>query len=126
MCDKHDRAITCVFCSADSLLTSMFSGPKKKICYKESEVWRKVVSNKIIVTLVTQGLPSSLLSRPVALLHYCIVESARKQILRSDWLIPHRTGNPALWGFFTLVPQEKSSLSGYIIIPLWKELIYSR
>ena len=79
MCDKHDRAITCVFCSADSLLTSMFSGPKKKICYKESEVWRKVVSNKIIVTLVTQGLPSSLLSRPVALLHYYIVESARKE-----------------------------------------------
>ena len=48
-------------------------------CLKENEVWRKVVSNKIIVTLVTQGLPSSLLSRPVALLHYGIVESARKQ-----------------------------------------------
>ena len=29
----------------------------KKICLKESEVWRKVFSNKIIVTLVTQGLP---------------------------------------------------------------------
>ena len=38
----------------------------KKICLKESEVWRKVVSNKIIVTLVTQGLPSSFLYRPVA------------------------------------------------------------
>ena len=29
----------------------------KKICLKESEVWRKVASNKIIVTLATQGLP---------------------------------------------------------------------
>ena len=38
----------------------------KKICLKESEVWRKVIANKIIVTLVTQGLPSSSLSRPVA------------------------------------------------------------
>ena len=38
----------------------------KKICLKECEVWEKAVSNKIIVTLVTQGLPSSFLSRPVA------------------------------------------------------------
>ena len=38
----------------------------RKICLKENEVWRKVVSNKIIVTLVTQGLLSSFLSRPVA------------------------------------------------------------
>ena len=38
----------------------------KKICLKKSEFWRKVISNKIIVTLVTQGLPSSFLSRPVA------------------------------------------------------------
>ena len=38
----------------------------KKICLKESEVWQKVISSKIIVTLVTQGLPSSFLSRPVA------------------------------------------------------------
>ena len=36
------------------------------VCLKESEVWRKVISNKIIVTLVTQGLPSSFLPRPVA------------------------------------------------------------
>ena len=42
----------------------------EKICWKESEVWRKVFSNKIIVTLVTQGLPSSFLFRPVALIHY--------------------------------------------------------
>ena len=36
----------------------MFSGLYKKICLKESEVWRKVISNKIIVTFVTQGLQS--------------------------------------------------------------------
>ena len=65
MRDKRDRAITCVFCR-DLHLTIMFSGLYKKICLKESEVWRKVISNKIIVTLVTQGLPSSFLSRPVA------------------------------------------------------------
>ena len=65
MRDKRDRAITCVFCR-DLHLTLTFSGLYKKICLKESEVWRKVISNKIIVTLVTQGLPSSFLSRPVA------------------------------------------------------------
>ena len=65
MRDKRDRAITCVFCR-DLHLTIMFSGLYKKICLKESEVWRKVISNKIIVTLVTQGLPSSFLFRPVA------------------------------------------------------------
>ena len=56
-CDKHDRVITCVL-RHDLQLTPMFSGLYKKICLKESEVWRKVISNKIIVTLVTQGLPS--------------------------------------------------------------------
>ena len=35
---------------------------------KESEVWGKVVSNKIIVTLVTQGLLSSFLTCPAALI----------------------------------------------------------
>ena len=55
MCDKRDLH-----------LTLMFSGFYKNICLKESEVWRKVISNKNIVTLVTDGLPSSLLSRPVA------------------------------------------------------------
>ena len=65
MRDKRDRAITCVFCR-DLHLTIMFSGLYKKICLKESEVWRKIISNKTSVTLVTQGLPSSFLSRPVA------------------------------------------------------------
>ena len=57
MRDKRDRAITYVF-RHDLHLTPMFSGLYKKICIKESEVWRKVISNKIIVTLVTQGLQS--------------------------------------------------------------------
>ena len=35
------------------------------MCLKEGEVWRKVISNKIIVTLVTKGLPSFSVSRPV-------------------------------------------------------------
>ena len=65
MRDKRARAITCVFCR-DLHLKLMFSGLYKKICLKESEVWRRVISNKDIVTLVTQGLPSSFLSRPVA------------------------------------------------------------
>ena len=65
MRDKRDRAITCVFCR-DLHLKLMFSGLYKKICLKESEVWRKIILNKSIVTLVTQGLPCSFLSRPVA------------------------------------------------------------
>ena len=67
MCDKRDKAITCGFCR-DLHLTPRFSGLLQKDLFKakESEVWPKVVSNKIFVTLVTQGLPSSFLSRPVA------------------------------------------------------------
>ena len=63
LCDKRDRAITCVFCR-DLHLKLMFSGLYKKIRLKENEVWRKVISDKIIVILVTQGLPPSFLSRP--------------------------------------------------------------
>ena len=57
MCDKRDGAITCILCR-DPHLTLMFSGLCKNICLKESEVKREVISNKIIVTLVTQSLPS--------------------------------------------------------------------
>ena len=46
-----------------------FSVFYKKICLKEDEVWGNFFSNKIIVTLVRQGLPSSLLARPVAYSH---------------------------------------------------------
>ena len=55
--EKRDRAITCMF-RHDLHLTSVFSGLCKKICFQKSEVWRKVISNKVIVTLVTQGLPT--------------------------------------------------------------------
>ena len=65
VCDKHDKAITCILCR-DLHLALIFCGLFKTICLKESEVWRKVISNKIVVTVVTQGLPSSFLSRPVA------------------------------------------------------------
>ena len=61
VCDKRDRAISCMLCR-DLHLALMFSCFYKKICLKESDVWR----NKIVVTVVTQGLPSSFLSRPVA------------------------------------------------------------
>ena len=65
VCDKHDRAVTYVLCRGPRL-TLMLSGLCKKNPLKESEVWRKVISNKIIVTLVTQGcrlLSSSVLLR---------------------------------------------------------------
>ena len=64
MYDKRDRAITCVFCR-DLQLNQCFLVLYKKICLKESEVWRKVVSNKIIVTLVHKVC--RLLSSPVLL-----------------------------------------------------------
>ena len=65
VCDKRDRVITCMLCR-DLHLALMFSFFYKKICLKERDVWRKVISNKIVVTVVTQGLPSSFPSRPVA------------------------------------------------------------
>ena len=65
VCDTRDRAITWEFCR-DFHLTLVFSGLLRKICLKQGEVWRKVFLNKVIVTLVTQGLPSAFLSRPVA------------------------------------------------------------
>ena len=65
VCDKRDRAITCMLCR-DLHLGLMFCGFSIKICLKESDVSRKRFSNKIVVTVVTQGLPSSFLSRPVA------------------------------------------------------------
>ena len=55
--------ITCMFCCA--LHLSGFLVFYKKICLKESEVRRKLISKKIIVMLVTQSLPSSFLSCPV-------------------------------------------------------------
>ena len=54
----------------NSLNVDVFCSSKKTSEYlKECEVWRKVSSNKIIVTLVTKGLPSSFLTRRVAQVH---------------------------------------------------------
>ena len=64
MCDKRDRDITRVFC-CDHYLTLCFLVFYKHTRFKKSEVGPKVCSNKITVTLVTQGLPSS--SSPVLL-----------------------------------------------------------
>ena len=63
--DERGRAITCVFCRGlhyDRLFLVFY----KKTWLKESDFLRKVISSKIIVTRVTQVLPSSFLSRPVA------------------------------------------------------------
>ena len=65
MCDKRDKAISYVFCR-DLHLTSMFSVFLQKDLFKGKWILAKSFSNKIIVTLVTQGLPSSFLSLPVA------------------------------------------------------------
>ena len=58
LCYESDRAITYVFCR-DLHLTFMFSGLLQNDLFQ-------VFQNKIIVTLVKQGLPSSFISRPVA------------------------------------------------------------
>ena len=65
LCDKRDRAITYVFCREFLSSFNIYVFICKKICLKESEVWRKVISNKIIVMLVTQRLPSFCVSSPI-------------------------------------------------------------
>ena len=45
--DKRHRAITCKFCH-DAHLTLIFFWSLKNVCLKESEVWHKVISNKIL------------------------------------------------------------------------------
>ena len=62
VCDKRDRPITYAFCG-DFHLSQCCLVFCKKTCLKEGEVPRKSFSH---VTLVTQGLLSSFLSRPVA------------------------------------------------------------
>ena len=64
VCDKRDRAITYMFC-CDHHLTLCVLVFYKHTCLKKGEVGPKVCSNKFTVTLVTQGLPSSFLFRPV-------------------------------------------------------------
>ena len=65
MRDKRDRAITCVF-RDDLRLKPMCSGLYKKICLKESEDWRKVISSKFFCQ-------ACLLSSPVLLRKFTII-----------------------------------------------------
>ena len=67
--DKRDRAIASVFCR-ELHLTSLCSGLFQKICLKKGEVWRKFVSNIVILTFVTQGVPSAFLFRSTAHVHW--------------------------------------------------------
>ena len=64
VCDKRDRAITCMLCR-DLHSALMFSGFYKKICLKESDGWRKVISNKLLSRLSHKVC--RLLSSPVLL-----------------------------------------------------------
>ena len=57
---------------------------EKDLFTEEGEVWRKV-SNKIIVTFVTQGLPSSFLSRPVASAHHTVLTCTQPTIKAIHW-----------------------------------------
>ena len=67
MRDERDRAVTWVFCR-DLHSTLFFLVFYKYTCLKEGDVWRKVYHRRS--QLVTEGLPSSFLSRPVAYVHY--------------------------------------------------------
>ena len=66
-CDNVNVTGLLVVCFVgNSLFIDVFLFLYKKIILKDCEVWQKGFSNKIIVTLVTQGLLSSFLSCPVA------------------------------------------------------------
>ena len=54
MCNKCDRAVTCMFC-CDLHLTLLCSCFMQKVCVKEDKVWWKFFSNIIIIIIVTQG-----------------------------------------------------------------------
>ena len=96
MCNKRDRAITFVFCH-DHHLTYVFWSYYKHNCLKNGEIWRKVCSNKITVTFVTQGLPSSFLSHRVVLVHQYL----------NDWL--QRTCNLNLTNLYSRRDFSKAS-----------------
>ena len=65
MFDKRYRAITCEFCR-DLHLPLIFSGLLQKDLFKERGSLAESYFNKIIVTFVTKGLPSSFRFRPFA------------------------------------------------------------
>ena len=72
VCDKLDRAITCMLCR-DLHLALMFSCFYKKICLKESDVWRKVIPNTRLSHKVCR-----LLSSPVLLRKFTIDSEAMR------------------------------------------------
>ena len=65
VCEKRYRVITYEFCS-DLHSPLIFSGLLQKDLFKERWSLAESNFNKIIVTLVTEGLPSSFLFRPFA------------------------------------------------------------
>ena len=82
VCDKLDRAITCMLCR-DLHLALMFSCFYKKICLKESEVWRKVISTKLLSRLSHKVC--RLLSSPVLLRKFtnvfCVTQSYINEVV---------------------------------------------
>ena len=66
VCDKPDRASTCVFCRDLHLTFYVLWSFTKRSVQRKVKFDEKLFQNNIIVTLVSQGLPSSYLSRPVA------------------------------------------------------------
>ena len=71
MCDKCDRAITCVFCH-DLLLTSVFSGPLQKDLFKRKvKFGEKLLQTKLLSRLSHKGCRR--LSSPVLLRKFTII-----------------------------------------------------
>ena len=66
--DKRDRGIASVFCR-ELHLTSLCSGLFQDL-FEERWVWRKFFSNIVILTFVTQGVPSAFLFRSTAHVHW--------------------------------------------------------
>ena len=71
MCDKHDRAITCVF-SRDLYLKLTISGLLKNGVFKGRGKLTESFFQTIFVTFDVQGLPSSFLSLPVAQIFFLV------------------------------------------------------
>ena len=82
----------------------MFFGLLQKDLFKGRWSLRQFFSNKIIVTLVRQGLPSSLLARPVAYSHTKMAATVKNLTLQTKscystflWAITEKEGNSVDW-----------------------------
>ena len=87
-----------------------FSVFYKKICLKEDEVWGNFFSNKIIVTLVRQGLPFSLLARPVTYSHTKMAATVKNLTFTDEELPLH-----------VLVGYKQKRKAKALIGRLWKQ-----